>query len=202
MKNMIPGAFLPWFVGSPVLAQTGPPPPDVKPASSNAPGAQFPKIDPERRACFRIKAPDTKEVSVALSGGSQVINGEDSIWTATTDPLAPGFHYYSITVDGVAVDDPAGEGYFGVGKTGSGMAVASPGEDFYPPKAAPHGDIRAHHYFAQSTGNVRRCFVYPLSGYDTNLMARHPVLCWQQGIRILFPLTVMAGSCIAIVQTS
>jgi hypothetical protein len=201
MKNLILGAFLPWFVGAVALAQAGPPPPDAKPASSNVPGAQFLKIDSERRACFRIKAPDAKEVSPGLPGSNRVIKGDDGVWTVTTDPLALGFRFYSITVDEVTLADPTGESYFGGGKTGSGIEVPSPGEDFYLPKQAPRGDIRAHHFFAKSTGKVRRCFVFTPSGYETDLTARHPVLYLQHGIRILFPLTVMAGSCIATVHT-
>jgi enterochelin esterase family protein len=64
----------------------------------------------------------------------------------------------------------------------SGIEVPSPGEDFYLPKDVPHGDIRAHYYFAKSTGQIRRCFVYTPPGYDTNLTARYPVLYLLHGM--------------------
>ena len=104
------------------------------------------------------------------------------VWTVVTDPLAPGFHYYSITVDGVTVSDPASDSYFGVGRMSSGIEVPSPGEDFYLPKDVPHGDIRAHSYFSGTTGRIRRCFVYTPAGYDTNLTNRYPVLYLQHGM--------------------
>jgi enterochelin esterase family protein len=162
-------------------AQTNQIPADARPASSNESGFQFPKIDSERRAYYRIEAPNATNVSVSLQGGRGT-KGEDGVWTITTSPLAPGFHYYTISVDGVAVSDPASESFFGTGKMSSGIEVPSPGEDFYLPKEVPHGEVRAHYYFAKSTGLTRRCFVYTPPGYDTNLTARYPVLYLQHGM--------------------
>ena len=182
MKATILAALLPVLVNSALLAQTNEPPADARPASSNVPGSQFPKIDSGRRAYFRIRAPGAKSVSVSLPGGRAMKKGEDGFWTVTTAPLAPGFHYYSLTIDGVSVSDPASESYFGTGKMSSAIEVPSPGEDFYLPQDVPHGDVRAHYYFAKSTGKTRRCFVYTPPGYDTNLTARYPVLYLQHGM--------------------
>lgn len=181
MRIVILAALLPLLANSAALAQTNQPPADAKPASSNVPGVQFPKIDSGRRACFRIVAPNATNVSVSLPSGRGT-KGNDGVWTVTTDPLAPGFHYYSIIVDGATVSDPASDGYFGTGRMSSGIEVPSPGEDFYLPKEVPHGDIRAHYYFAKSTSLIRRCFVYTPPDYDTNLAARYPVLYLQHGM--------------------
>jgi enterochelin esterase family protein len=171
----------PAVASSAAPTQTSQPSADAKPASSNVPGVQFPKINSERQACFRIVAPNATNVSVSLPGGRGT-KGDDGVWTVTTSPLAPGFHYYTITVDGATVSDPASESYFGTGKMSSGIEVPSPGEDFYLPKDVPHGDIREHYYFAKSTSLIRRCFVYIPPGYDTNLTARYPVLYLQHGM--------------------
>ena len=141
----------------------------------------FPKIDSQRRAYFRISAPQATNVSVSLPGGRGT-KGDDGVWTITTSPLAPGFHYYTLTVDGATVADPASDSYFGTSKVSSGLEVPSTGEDFYLPKEVPHGDIRAHFYFAKTTGQTRRCFVYTPPDYDTNLAARYPVLYLQHGM--------------------
>lgn len=171
----------PALASSAAPAQTNQVPADAKPASSNVPGTQFPKIDSKRRACFRIFAPDATNISVSLPAGRGT-KGDDSVWTIVTSPLAPGFHYYTLDVDGATVSDPASESYFGTGKMSSGIEVPSPGEDFYLPKDVPHGDIRAHYYFAKTTGKIRRCFVYTPPDYDTNLTARYPVLYLQHGM--------------------
>ena len=184
MKNTLLSAFLSLFVSSTVLAQTNQPPADAEPASSNVPGAQFPKIDSERRAYFHIVAPDAKSVSVSLGGprGTPGTKGDDGVWTIATPPLAPGFHYYTLNIDGVAVSDPASDSYFGTDKMSSGLEVPSPGEDFYLQKDVPHGEVRAHYYFSKTSGLNRRCFVYTPPGYDTNLTARYPVLYLQHGM--------------------
>lgn len=182
MKTVILAALLSILVGAAAPAQPGQPPAEAETAASNVPGLQFPKIDSESRAYFRILAPEAKNVSVGLSGGRAMTKGVDGVWTVTTDPLAPGFHYYTITVDGATVSDPASQSYFGTGRVSSGIEVPSPGEDFYLPKDVPHGDIRAHYYLARSTGKIRRCFVYTPPGYDTNLTTRYPVLYLQHGM--------------------
>jgi enterochelin esterase family protein len=164
-----------------VAAQPDPVPADAKPASSNVPGAQFPKIDSNLRAYFSINAPRATNVSVSLPGGHSV-RGSNGVWSVSTAPLAPGFHYYTIRVDGVEVADPASDSYFGTGKMSSGIEVPSAGEDFYLAKDVPHGDIRIHSYFSKSTGVTRRCFVYTPPDYDTNFSARYPVLYLQHGM--------------------
>jgi enterochelin esterase-like enzyme len=169
------------FAGLSAKAQTNAPADSSKPASSNVPGAQFPQVDSGGRAYFHIVAPDAKNVSVSLPG-SRGAKGDDGVWTVTTSPLAPGFHYYTLAIDGATVSDPASDSYFGTGKMSSAIEVPSPGEDFYSPKDVPHGDIRAHYYFAKSTGQTRRCFIYTPPGYDTNLTARYPTLYLQHGM--------------------
>src|SRR3974377_1562431 len=41
---------------------------DAKLASSNVPGQQYPKIDSERRAEFRLRAPDALKAQVDIGG--------------------------------------------------------------------------------------------------------------------------------------
>jgi enterochelin esterase family protein len=157
-------------------------PADAKPASSNVPGAQFPKIDSQLRAYFTIRAPQASNVSVSLPGGNHAVKGPRGEWYVTTAPLAPGFHYYTIRVDGFESADPNSDSFFGTGKMSSGIEVPSAGEDFYEPKDVPHGDIRIHSYYSKSTGVTRRCFVYTPPDYDTNASARYPVLYLQHGM--------------------
>jgi enterochelin esterase family protein len=162
--------------------RTAKPASDSKPVPSNAPGQDYPRIDSQLRAIFRVPAPGATNVAVTIGRPLAVSKDDEGVWTITTSPLAPGFHYYSLIIDGVSVADPASESFFGTSRTSSAIEVPSPGEDFYQPKDVPHGDIRARYYFAKSTGLTRRCFVYTPSDYDTNLTARYPVLYLQHGM--------------------
>lgn len=107
--------------------------------------------------------------------------GEGGIWTVTTPPVVPGFHYYWLLVDGVAVNDPASETYFGYGKQTSGVEVPEQGVDFYDAKDVPHGEVRARWYRSQVTGQFRRAYVYTPPDYDAQPRKRYPVLYLQHG---------------------
>jgi enterochelin esterase-like enzyme len=128
-----------------------------------------------------LRAPNAKQVVVDLAGRHEMVKDSEGFWTVTTPPLAVGFHYYSIIIDGVSVADPTSESFYGTGRMMSGIEVPSEGEDFYQPKNVPHGEIRERWYFSKVTNLWRQCFVYTPPDYDTNKSARYPVLYLQHG---------------------
>lgn len=67
---------------------------DSKPASTNVPGVEFPRVDSHLRAIFRVEAPNAQKVQVDLLKVYDMVKDDDGVWTVTTDPLPPGFHYY------------------------------------------------------------------------------------------------------------
>jgi enterochelin esterase-like enzyme len=160
---------------------------DAVRAPSNVPNAEYPRIHADLRVTFKLRAPDAK--TVQLQGGDGLVRGsldlkagDDGVWTVTTPPTAPGFHYYWFVLDGVAVNDPSSETFFGYGKPTSGVDIPEPGVDFYEPKDVPHGEVRACWYHSLTTGRPRRAFVYTPPGYDTNPNVRYPVLYLQHGM--------------------
>jgi enterochelin esterase family protein len=155
---------------------------DAKPATTNVMGAQFPRVLPDRSAAFQLKAPEASKVAVAISGQRfPLTRGNDGVWTGTTSPLVEGFHYYSLLVDGVPVNDPGSHAFYGTSKDSSGIEIPEDGADYYLAKNVPHGDVRIRTYFSKVTGQWRRSFVYTPPDYDTNLSARYPVLYLQHG---------------------
>ena len=142
------------LTGSRSLAQTHQGATDAKPASSNISGQRYPQIDSQLRATFRIKAPEAQQVQISVGATYNLTKGEDGFWTVTTRSVDVGFHYYWIAVDGVTVNDPASETFFGVSKMSSGIEVPSPGEDFYDVKNVPHGEVRARWVFLEKN---RQC---------------------------------------------
>lgn len=155
---------------------------DGKPAVSNIKGQQYPRIHSDLRATFRLKAPEAKKVEVDVGGKRYPMTmGSNGVWTVTTDPLVPGFHYYSLVIDGVAVCDPASETFYGMGRQASGIEVPSKDEDFYLVKDVPHGEVRQRYYFSKTTGQWRRVFVYTPPDYDSRPDAMYPVLYLLHG---------------------
>src|SRR5262249_14957011 len=106
---------------------------------------------------------------------------KNGVWTVTTPPAVPGFHYYWLIVDGVAVNDPASETFFGYNKPTSGIEMPLKGVDFYEARDVPHGEVRARWYRSAVTGQHRRAYVYTPPDYDTRPEARYPVVSLQHG---------------------
>ena len=100
-------------------------PPDTAPAVTNVQGAQYPRITSDLRAIFRIKAPDAQKVEFAFYSPKRYPATKDDagFWTATTEPLVPGFHYYRVFINGAEVNDPSSETFFGTGKDASGIEI-------------------------------------------------------------------------------
>jgi len=88
---------------------------DFQPSATNVWGADYPKVDSTGRVQVRIKAPDASKVRLNFWSGPKVDmeKQSDGFWTVTTTPLVPGFHYYTVIVDGAEVADPGTHGYFG-----------------------------------------------------------------------------------------
>ena len=91
------------------------PPADCKPNALNIPGAPYPCIFPDNRVMFRVNAPDAQKVRVRVGQGFDMTKGPDGLWYVTTTPQVVGFHYYTISIDGAIVADPATRTFFGSG---------------------------------------------------------------------------------------
>ncbi|MBR4897760.1 MAG: endo-1,4-beta-xylanase [Prevotella sp.] len=170
---------------------------DFVPNPMNQPGQDYPQVNSEGYARFRIEAPDAKSVIVSLGlggrGGTVLHKDKDGVWTGTTDgPMDPGFHYYHLTIDGATVNDPGTHNYFGSCRWESGIEIPAPDQDFYALRTdIPHGAIQEVLYYSPSTGQMQTAMVYlpPTYGKKTsNLKSqtskqqeRFPVLYLQHG---------------------
>jgi len=151
------------------------------PAITNIAGVAYPLILPDLRVEFRIKAPDAQKVQIDLGKMYDMTRDDQGVWTVTTDPQVPGFHYYSLVIDGVKVADPASESFYGTGRMSSAIDIPEKGADFYDLKDVPHGALSSKYYFSKVTNSWRRLFVYTPPGYDVNTKAKYPVVYIQHG---------------------
>ena len=155
--------------------------------SLNQPGQEYPMVNSEGYARFRIVAPDAKSVIVSLGlggrGGTVLHKDKDGVWTGTTEgPMDPGFHYYHLTIDGGTFNDPGTHNYFGSTRWESGIEIPAPDQDFYAMRFdIPHGNVRQVLFPSNSTNSVRRAFVYTPPMYDKNKKEKYPVLYLQHG---------------------
>ncbi len=156
---------------------------DFKPATSNVLDAQFPKVDSSSRVQIRFKAPEASKVKLNFWSGPKMDmdRGSDGYWTATTPPMAPGLHYYTVIVDGAEVSDPGSTAYFGGSKWASAVEVPEGGVDYYQPRDVPHGQVREVWYHSSVTGTWRHAVVYLPPDYDAQTKTRYGVLYLQHG---------------------
>lgn len=152
-----------------------------RPATSNAPGYQFPMVSPDGKVVFRFHAPEAQSVVADIVGRKFPMTREsDGFWSVTTDALPVGFHYYAIVLDGTRVNDPGSQTYFGVSMWMSGLDVPDPTGGFYEARDVPHGMVRIHPYFSKIQNGMRRAFIYTPPGYEGST-ERYPVLYLQHG---------------------
>lgn len=159
---------------------------DFKPSELNQPGQEYPQVNSEGYARFRIVAPDAKSVIVSLGlggrGGTVLRKGKDGVWMGTTDgPMDEGFHYYHLTIDGATVNDPGAKNYYGSVRWESGIEIPAKDRDFYALKNVPHGNVQQILFNSPSTGEQKRAFVYTPAEYSKNAKKKYPVLYLQHG---------------------
>ena len=155
------------------------------PAQTNIPTKQHPCVDENGRATFQVNAPSASEVLVDVCNVKYpMTKNSDGVWEVTTDPLVVGFHYYALNVDGVRVNDPMSETFYGCSQQTSGIEIPeSPEAAAYYTynKDIPHGQVRECQYWSDLEGRVRRCFVYTPAEYETSSVS-YPVLYLQHGM--------------------
>jgi enterochelin esterase family protein len=123
------------------------------PASTNVWGADYPRVDATGKVEFRVKAPNATKVEINFWGNPKLdmVKQPDGFWTVTTAPLVPGFHYYTVVVDGTDFNDPSSHTFFGGGKDASGIEVPEHGSTYYLPQDVPQGTVRDLWYFSSVT---------------------------------------------------
>ena len=168
---------------------------DFVPNPMNQPGQEWPKVNSEGYARFRIEAPEAKSVIVSLGlggrGGTVLRKDKDGVWVGTTEgPMDPGFHYYHLTIDGGTFNDPGTHNYFGSCRWESGIEIPARDQDFYAyRKDIPHGNIQQVIFWSESTGKMQTANVYLPPTYGKLVDKKgQPVKAGQKGIQERYPV--------------
>jgi enterochelin esterase family protein len=156
---------------------------EFKPASTNVWGSEYPRVDNSGRVLVRVKAPEAIKVKLNFWSGPKVdmTKDADGFWSYTTEPLAPGLHYYVVNVDGIDASDPGSKAFFGGTRYVSAVEVPEAGATYYLPQDVPHGQVREVWYHSKITDSWRHALVYLPPGYDADTRKRYPVLYLQHG---------------------
>src|SRR5215204_3363980 len=119
---------------------------DFKPSTLNQPGQEYPQVNSQGYARFRIIAPSADSVKVSLGlggrGGTRLAKTPEGVWMGTTEgPMDEGFHYYNVNIDGGKFNDPGALNFYGSTRWESGIEIPAHDRDFYAVKDVPHGRI-------------------------------------------------------------
>jgi len=159
---------------------------DFKPSSLNQPQQEYPMVNSQGYARFKIVAPSADSVRVSLGlggkGGTKLTKTDDGTWMGTTEgPMDEGFHYYNVNIDGGKFNDPGTLNYYGSTRWESGIEIPAHDQNFYAIKNVPHGNVQQVLFPSPSTNTSRRAFVYTPPSYDKNTKEKYPVLYLQHG---------------------
>ena len=117
-------------------------------------------------------------------GGTVLKKQKDGAWMGTTLlPEDEGFHYYTLSIDGVKVIDPGTNSYYGGARWMSGVEVPAHDEAFYAERTdIEHGNVQKVLFPSKVQGDqLRVAYVYTPADYDKNQKQRYPVLYLQHG---------------------
>ncbi len=148
-----------------------------------APAVKSPEVAADGRVTFRLRAPNAKDVAVAMGGNRLAMQkDEQGVWTATSDVLAPDYYTYALVVDGASINDPANRqvqtSYAGF----QSMFVVPGPHPWLPAPAVARGAIARHTFRSAVAKDERNYFVYTPAGYDARRSRPYPVLFLLHGL--------------------
>ena len=149
-------ALLPLLAVSTAFAQSSELVEDFKPSSLNQPGQQYPQVNSQRYARFRIVAPDAQSVTVSLGARHQAYqrrgrrldghHGQIRWMKASTITISRLTAAHSTI--------PAPLNYYGSTRWESGIEIPAHDQDFYAVKDVPHGRVQQVLFPSKSTNTV------------------------------------------------
>ena len=148
-----------------------------------APPVKSPEVSSDGRVTFRLRAPNAKEVAVALGGNRLPMQkDEQGVWSATTDVMAPDYYTYALVVDGTTVNDPANRQVQTSYGAFQSMFVVPGAQPWLPAAGVPRGAIARHAFHSTVANDDRDFFVYTPPGYDAKRSRPYPVMFVLHGL--------------------
>ncbi len=139
-----------------------------------------PEVGSDRRVTFRLNAPNAQKVEVHLEGRKEPIalqKNEKGIWSGTTQPLAPDYYGYSLTVDGVRELDPSNSSIIpNLLNPSNSLHISDTTAMPWEASDIPHGAVHHHFYRSSIIGDNRDFYVYTPPGYDPSASILYPAL--------------------------
>ena len=148
-----------------------------------APPVKSPEVGSDGRVTFRLRAPNAREVGVALGGMRLPMQKDDQgVWTATSDVMPPDYYTYSLVVDGTTLNDPSNRQVQTGFNSFQSMFVIPGSQPWLPAPGVARGAIARHTFRSAVANDERDFFVYTPAGYETRRARPYPVLYLLHGL--------------------
>ncbi len=173
-----------------IAQQPAPPAAAAAPAAAQpgrggrgAPPVKSPEVAADGRVTFRLRAPNAKEVAVALGGKRLPLQkDEQGVWSLTSDPMPPDIYTYSLVVDDASMNDPANrQVQTSFGSFQSMFVVPGP-KPWLPAPGVARGATARHTFHSAVANDDRDFFVYTPASYDAKRAQPYPVLYLLHGL--------------------
>lgn len=189
-SSLLPLILIVGVVAAPDARQAGAPAPAAPAAAAAAPQGRgggpvvSPEVGADGRVTFRLRAPNAREVAVALPGGLRLPmqKDEQGLWTATSDTLPPDVYAYSLVVDGANINDPSNRQAQTSFSNFQSMFMVPGPTPWLPAPGVPRGAITRHAFHSAVANDDRDFFVYTPPGYDPRRARPYPVLYLLHGL--------------------
>jgi len=173
------------FMSARSAAQQAPPTVPVGPATQGTAGGpvKSPEVGADQRVTFRLRAPNARDVAVAIGGKRLPMQkDEQGLWSLTTDPMTPDIYTYSFVVDDATMNDPSNR-QAQTSFNGFQTIFMVPGPAAWlPARDVPRGAIARHAFHSAVANDDRDFFVYTPPGYDVRRPQPYPVLYLLHGL--------------------
>ena len=166
-------------------APQAPPAAPVNTATQAAPAGpvKSPEVGADQRVTFRLRAPNAREVAVAIGGKRLPMQKDDhGVWSLTTDPMTPDIYTYSFVLDGATMNDPANRQAQTSFDGFQTMFMVPGSAAWLPAPGVARGAIARHAFHSAVANDERDFFVYTPPNYDARRSRPYPVLYLLHGL--------------------
>jgi enterochelin esterase family protein len=168
---------------APAAPSGAPPAAGPRGGGRGAPPVKSPEVGADGRVTFRLRAPNAKEVAVALAGNRLAMQkDEQGVWSASSDVLTPDYYTYSLVVDGTSINDPANRQVQTSFAGFQSMFVVPGPQPWLPAAAVARGAVAKHTFRSAVANDERDYFVYTPAGYDARRSRPYPVVFLLHGL--------------------
>ncbi len=137
-----------------------------------------PIVNPDNTVTFNLMAPEAENVKISaqFAPKTDMVKGENGVWSVTLGPVAPDIYPYCFEVDGVAVMDPQCPDWFpNEGFKNSMVDVRGAEPMYHDLQSVPHGSVDYVNYYSDALGLYGNAIVYTPPTYYKDPSRKYPV---------------------------